>query len=76
VDGQANLAEVKPLELKEWLRAINRSRSFFYALTPQSLPRMVRTGRRIVVLETPQAWFERMAAAGGAVTQPKQRAAA
>lgn len=58
--------------LRDWLAATSIGRSTFYVLPADIAPRQVRIGKKVVVLEAPASWLDRIARAGGV---PKLRTA-
>lgn len=60
--------EKKPWRVANWAPAAGISLSAFYRLPPDCMPRLVRIGQRIIILEEPSAWLERMSARGGVPT--------
>ena len=52
--------------LRDWLAATSVGRSTFYVLPAEIAPRQVRLGKKVVVIEAPAAWLDRVAKAGGA----------
>jgi hypothetical protein len=52
-----------------WCRAVQISRSGFYALPEELKPRSIVLGRRRLITESPRAWLERISA-----TKAKPRA--
>jgi hypothetical protein len=71
---QTQSEHTKPFALKTWLSGIGRSRKFWYSLDEESKPKHTRTGKLIVVLESPADWFERIRVAGGARTKKRPEA--
>lgn len=51
--------------IPEWAALAGVSRSTFYALPDTHRPRTVKIGKRLVIIESPAEWLERMAKAGG-----------
>ena len=51
--------------IPEWSALAGISRSTYYALPSQYRPRTVKIGKRLVIIESPAEWLERMAKAGG-----------
>lgn len=59
----ANAQAGRPIP--EWASLAGISRSTFYALPAQYRPRTVKIGKRLVIIEGPAEWLDRMARAGG-----------
>lgn len=55
----------KPWRVADWAPAVGISRAGFYLLPDDCLPKLVRIGQRVIILEEPSDWLERMAARGG-----------
>lgn len=51
-----------------WCDAVGFSRSFYYKLPSDSRPRLVSLRGKILVVEAPAEWLERMVDVGGVVT--------
>jgi hypothetical protein len=73
-DTQSNTANSTEapvgLSIKAWAEQVGIAPSSYYLIDLRVRPRQVRVGRRILIIEPPRAWLERMAAYTIVPTKP------
>ena len=57
------------LSIKEWATQVGIASSSFYLIEPSARPRRVKVGRRVLVVESPREWLERMSRLGSVPTK-------
>lgn len=63
----------KAWHLSPWLATVNASRSTFYSWPEDIKPHTVLVGRHRLIVETPEAWLQRMAEREAAQKKPKRQ---
>lgn len=59
------------LGIQEWARAAGIAYSTYYIIPAHLKPRHVKIGRKVIVLERPIDWLERVAKLGGVPPRSK-----
>ena len=57
------------LSIREWSSQVGIAASSFYLIEPSARPRQLKVGRRVVVIESPREWLERMSRVGTVPTR-------
>ncbi len=61
LNGEVRTNEQETFSLDAWCAAVPVSRSYFYKLSPEVRPETRRAGRKVIVIERPAEWLDRVA---------------
>lgn len=61
--------------IPEWVHGCGIARPTYYTLPADCKPTSVKIGKRVIIIESPAAWLERMRARGGVKTAKLKKAA-